>query len=365
LLWQVDELGGGFSSISIAGGRIFTMGEVRKPEQGAYLIALNLADGELVWKTRVGQGRPNTTPTVDGNRVYSLDRGGHLVCASTSTGEILWEKDYAVDFGGKMMSGWGYSESPLIDGDHLICTPGSESAAIAALDKVTGEVVWQTSVSDLGNRGQDGAGYSSVVVSNAGGVKQYVQMMGRGLISVDASSGKLLWSYNRVANGTANIPTPIVRGDHVFCSTGYGTGAALLKVQAGAHAVEEVYFLNSKKLQNHHGGMILLGDYLYCGHGHGSGLPICIDFASGKAAWGPTRGAGDGSAAIVYADGHLYFRYENGKIALVEATPDEYRLKGEFKMASSNGKSWPHPVILAGKLYLRDQRSLLCYDIHK
>ncbi len=360
LLWQVDDLGSGFSSISIADGRIFTMGQIRKPEPGAYLIALNLSDGSVLWKTRLGGGSPNSTPTVDGDRVYALDRNGHLACVSTSNGNVLWEKDFSSDFGGKMMSGWGYSESPLVDGNHLICTPGSEQAAIAALDKMTGEVVWKTSATDLG-----GAAYSSVVVSNAGGVKQYVQLMGRGVISVDASSGELLWSYKRVANGTANIPTPIVRGDYVFCSTGYGSGAALLKVQPGAKDVEEVYFLKGKQLQNHHGGMILLGDYLYCGHGHNSGLPICIEFATGDIVWGPTRGAGDGSAAVVFADGHLYFRYENGKVALVEATPDEYRLKSEFKMATNNGKSWPHPVIADGKLYLRDKQSLLCYAIRK
>lgn len=363
LQWQVDELGRGFSSVSIADGRIVTMGELARPERGTYLIALSQENGSLLWKTRVGSGQPNTTPTIDGNRIYALDRGGLLTCAAAATGKILWQKNFPRDFGGKMMSGWGYSESPLVDGDQLICTPGSKSAAIAALDKKTGDVIWETPVSGLGDKGGDGAAYSSIVVSNAGGVKQYVQLMGRGVISVDAADGKLLWNYNRVANGTANIPTPIIKGDYVFCSTGYGTGAALLKVQPGATQIDEVYFLRAKDLQNHHGGMILVGDYLYCGHGHDSGLPICVDFKTGKTVWGPIRGAGEGSAAIVYADGHLYFRYENGVIALIEATADEYRLKSKFNMATTNGKSWPHPVIVDGRLYLRDQKSLLCYDI--
>lgn len=363
LIWQVDNVGRGFSSVSIADGRIVTMGQLSQPERGTYIIALSQKDGSELWKTRVGSGAPNTTPTIDDNRIYALDREGQLTCVSAPTGKIIWQKNFPRDFGGKMMSGWGYSESPLIDGDQLICTPGSKSAALAALDKKTGDVIWQTPVSRLGNRGGDGAAYSSVVVSNAGGITQYVQLMGRGVISVDASNGKLLWNYNRVANGTANIPTPIVKGDYIFCSTGYGTGAALLKVQPGATQVDEVYFLRAKDLQNHHGGMILIGDYLYCGHGHNSGLPICVDFNTGKTVWGPNRGAGDGSAAIVYADGHIYFRYENGVIALIEATPDGYRLKGKFKMATQNGKSWPHPVIVDGRLYLRDQKSLLCYDI--
>lgn len=363
LLWQADELGRGYSSVSIADGRIISMGQLNRPEKGTFVIALSQQDGSLLWRTKVGDGQPNTTPTIDGDRVYSLDRGGQLTCLEASSGKILWEKSFSRDFGGQMMSGWGYSESPLVDGDVLICTPGSESAALAALDKKSGEVIWTTPVSDLGDRGRDGAAYSSVVASNGGGVRQYIQLVGRGIISVDASNGKLLWSYNRVANGTANIPTPIVKDDYVFCSTGYGTGSALLKIRPGAKEVEEIYFLRANDLQNHHGGMIMLGDYVYCGHGHNKGLPICIEWATGKAVWGPVRGAGGGSAAIVYADGHLYFRYEDGVIALIEATPQEYRLKGEFKMATQNGKSWPHPVIVDGRLYLRDQQSLLCYDI--
>jgi hypothetical protein len=218
-----------------------------------------------------------------------------------------------------------------------------------------------------GRRGLDGAGYSSIVVSEACGVRQYIQLTGRGVIAVAAADGKPLWAYNRVANGTANIPTPIVRDDLVFCSSGYGTGAALLKVvkQGETLKAEEVYFLPASKMENHHGGMVLLGEHIYCGHGHNNGLPLCIELATGKAAWGPQRGAGSGSAAVLYADGHLYYRYENGIMALVEASPRGYKLKGSFKLVSVLGNSWPHPVIVGGKLYLRDQDVLMCYDVRK
>ena len=244
----------------------------------------------------------------------------------------------------------------------MIVTPGSDEALLVAFDKQTGKVVWQTKrPENVVSGGHGGAGYASIVISHGGGIKQYVQLVGGGL------DGKLLWSYTRVANGTANIPTPIVQDDLVFCSSGYGTGSALLRLSAAGDGVQvqEEYFLGGNKMQNHHGGMILLDGFIYCGHGHNRGLPICIDMATGKATWGPERGVGGGSAAVVYADGHLYYRYENGVLALVEANPKNYHLKGKFKMASNRGKSWPHPVIAGGRLYLRDQDALLCYDIRR
>src|SRR5262249_23582353 len=151
--------------------------------------------------------------------------------------------------------------------------------------------------------------------------------------------GRLLWRYNKMANGTANIPTPIVHDDLVFCSTGYGSGAALLKLvptEQGMDA-QEVYFLKGRQLQNHHGGMVLIGEHVYGGHGHNNGLPFCLNLKSGKFAWGPERGPGDGSAAVVYADGHLYYRYQSGTMALVEATPEAFRVKSSFQLPREDG----------------------------
>ena len=365
LKWQIDGLGRGYSSIAISDGRIFTMG---KRKDGCELIALDLKNGRELWSTRVGGGDPNCTPTVDGGLAYALGRDGDLICADVATGEIVWQKSFPKDFGGRMMSGWGYSESPLVDGDRLICTPGANDAVVVALDKKSGATIWKSAMpDDIGRRGKDGAGYSSIVVSYARDVKQYIQLTGRGVISIDAEDGSQLWSYNRIANGTANIPTPLVKGDSVFCSTGYGTGAALLlvKKEGDRLVVEEKYFLDAKNMQNHHGGMIVYADHIYCGHGHNNGFPLCIEFSTGKEVWAGGRGPGSGSAAILLADGHLYFRYEDGTLALIEATPEAYRLKGSFKLATKNGKSWPHPVIVDGLLYARDQNALLCYDIRK
>lgn len=365
-LWRTRGLGRGFSSVSIAGGKIFSLG---KMQEETHIVAMDVADGKVLWTVPIGRGGgdPNCTPTVDGDLVYGLSHGGDLLCADANTGKAVWKKSFPRDFGGKMMSVWGYSESPLVDGEKLVCTPGAQDAIIAALDKQTGRTIWTTPMVEAGNRGEDGAAYSSIVIGQGGGVRQYVQLVGRGVIGVDAKKGTLLWGYNRAANGTANVPTPLVKDDFVFCSTGYGTGAALLRLSGrrGRITAQEVYFKDGNQLQNHHGGMILLGDHVYLGHGHNNGLPVCVDLRSGRDAWRPGRGPGTGSAAITYADGHLYFRYENGVMALIEATPKSYELKGSFKIGINNGRSWAHPVISNGRLYLRDQDELICYDIRK
>lgn len=368
LVWRTRGLGSGYSSVSLSKGRLYTMG---KQGNDTYLICRRVEDGREVWRTAVGGGdSPNCTPTVDpeANLVFGLSHGGDLLCADAETGREVWRKNFGRDFGGRMMSGWGYSESPLVDGDRLICTPGGDRALLAALDKRTGRQIWATAApaGSLGSAGKDGAAYSSIVVSHAGGIKQYVQLVGRGVVGVAADDGRGLWNYNRIANGTANVPTPIVSGDYVFTSTGYGDGGtALLELsrQGRGISVREVYYRRAEELQNHHGGMVLVGNHVYLGHGHNNGFPACVELKTGRNLWQRTRGAGSGSAAVLYADGDLYFRYEDGVLALIEANPAGYRLKRSFQIAANNGKSWPHPVISGGRLYLRDQDELLCYAL--
>jgi outer membrane protein assembly factor BamB len=291
---------------------------------------------------------------------------GDLVCVQAADGKEIWRKSFTNDFGGSM-PGWKYCESPLVDGDRLICTPGGREATIVALDKKTGELIWKCAVPD-GPGG--GYGYSSIVISQAAGVRQYVQLLGAGVgcVGVAAADGTFLWGYARVGNGTASIPTPIVDGDYVFCSSGYGTGSALLKLSRddGGMKAEEVYFLNGNEFQNHHGGMVHIGKYVFAGHGHNNGFPICIEMKTGKIVWGgDKRGPGTGSAAVVYADGQLYFRYDNGLVALISATPEGYHLNGTFDLPNVDGPSWSHPVVAGGKLYLREQDNLFVYDVRQ
>jgi outer membrane protein assembly factor BamB len=361
--WHVDGMGAGYSSVAIDAGRIFTLGSLKGDCQ---VLALNFANGRRLWAVSIGSGEPNSTPTIDGNRVYALSRNGQLACLRATDGKILWKRELTKDFGGHVPQ-WGYSESVLVDGDQVVCTPGSTATMLAALNKQTGETIWTAQApKSLGPSGSEGAGgYSSVVISNGGGVKQYVQLVGRGLVSFRADNGQFLWNYNRIANATANIPTPLVRDDYVFGSSGYGAGSALVQLEKSGDGVaaKEVYFLDGGKLQNHHGGMVLYGDSIYCGRGHGAGFPVCVEFKTGKIQWEGGRGPGTGSAAVVEADGKLIFRYENGVVAMIEATPKKYILKGRFSTATKNGNGWPHPVIVDKELFLRDGDDLLCYDI--
>lgn len=372
LLWKASGLGAGYASVSISGNRLYTTGN---EAQGQAVVAVDLKTHEVVWKTPLTKAAPQhgyegsrCTPTIDGNRAYVVSSDGAIACLDTADGRVVWQKSFK-DWGGRMMSIWGFSESPLVDGDHVICTPGGDDAMLVCLDKATGAEVWKTAVPDFGTAGKPGAGYSSIIISEAAGVKQYVQLVGRGVIGVRASDGKLLWSYNRVANPVANIPTCIASGDFVFASTGYDDGgSALLKLSpdgAGVKA-EEVYYFDSKKLQNHHGGMVLVGKTLYFGHGHNKGFPVAVDLESGKILWNAQRESreiGNGSAAITYADGHVIFRYQSGPVALIEATPTEFRFKGAFRPDLVEKEAWAQPVVLNGKLYLREQDSLMVYDV--
>ncbi len=374
LLWSIKGLGRGLSSVSIAGGRIFAMGD--RPVEGGketqFVLAYDLENHRELWATRVGapfETGPRCTPTVDGDVLYALGTEGDLLCLRAASGEVVWRKTLATDFGGKMMSGWKFSESPLVDGDRLVCTPGAPDAMLVALDKRTGGTIWKSAVPKLGDKGADGAAYSSAVAAKIDGVRQYVQLIGRGAVGVDAETGRFLWGYNRVANNVANITAPVGRGDYVFVTTAYNTGSALLEVKraAGANSdspfrAKEIYFLGPRDFANHHGGVVLVGEYLYGGHGSNLSDPTCVALATGKICW-KSRSPARGSACVLYADGHLIFRYDRGDVLLVEASPEEFRVKGRFLPPTGAGPAWAHPVIHKGKLYLRHDDLLCCYDV--
>ena len=370
LVWTLKGLGRGYSSIAIADGRLFTMGDRDGPngEEMQFVIAFDLGSRKELWAAEVGpphaDGGPRCTPTVDGSLLYALGTSGDLVCVAVDSGEVQWRRNLAEDFEGQVMAVWKFSESPLVDGDRVICTPGGPEAMMVALDKRTGDLIWKSAIPELGDNGVDGAGYASAVAAEIGGTRQYVQLVGRGVIGVDAETGRFLWGYNNVANTVANITSPIVRGDYVFATTAYNTGSALLKISRDGDTfqAEEVYFISFRDFQNHHGGVVMLGGYIYGGHGPNKGDPACVEFGTGQVVW-KQRAPARGSAAVLYADGHLIFRYDRGELVLIEATPDELRIKGQFTAAEDQGPAWSHPVIHQGHLFLRHADSLFCYDL--
>jgi len=360
LVWQAKDLGGGYSSVSVAGDRIFTLGNKGSISK---VVALDRVNGKIIWSADVGQagGNLGCTPTVDGDRVYALGQEGDLVCLQIKDGKRLWQRNLLKEFGGSI-GNWHYCESPLVDGDRVVVTPGGKDATMVALNKLTGETVWKCAIGLEHTR----AGYSSAVIAKVGGVKQYVQLLDGGLVGV-STDGKSLWIYEKLGPNTANIPTPIVLDDHVLAVAGYGKGGALLKLAASGKdvKVEEVYF--NRELTNKHGGVLVVGDHVY-GDTDDQGKPYCAEVKSGKVLWKRTGNEGKGgdkgrgSASVTYADGRLYFQYDNGVVALVEASPDGYKETGTFQV-KTDGSAWAHPVVAGGKLYLREGDSLYCYDV--
>jgi len=370
LIWETAGAGGGYSSLAIAGDKIYTFGDAPSTgeDKDEYLTCFAAADGKQLWKTKVGPawtrnyegGR--STPTVDGERIYIVTPHGELVCCETSAGKELWRKDLKKEFGGNKGDGWGYSESVLVDGDKVVCTPGGEKGTMVALNKGTGETLWQTD-----RKGNRGAGHASIVITTIGGTRVYVQTTSSGPMGVRADDGKLLWTYD-FPRITAVIPTPVVRGDLVFATAGYGNGGgALLKQVAAADGeikVEEIYAPKGE-LKNKHGGVILIGDHLY-GDSDDKGSPFCAELMTGKVVWtrGRNEGPGSGSAAIVAADGCLYIRYADGTMVLADAAPENYKVLGSFKIPGSGKQaSWAHPVIVGCRLYLREWDRILCYEL--
>jgi outer membrane protein assembly factor BamB len=360
LAWETKGLGGGFSGVSIADGKIFTMGDDDNGIES--VIALNAADGKKLWSTKIGpQGRQDkdkagsrSTPAVDGEFVYAMDPTGDVACFKIGNGEEVWHVHRERDLGGAHPGGWLYAESPLIDGDHLICTPGGKQGTLAALDKKTGKVVWRS------EGVTDPAAYSSTVAADIGGKHQIVALTFDSVFGVAADTGKLLWRAERKGK-IAVIPTPIVHDDCVYVASGYGVGCDMFKIDTSTSEFKADKVYANDVMVNHHGGVILYQDHLY-GYSDKGGW-TCQNFADGKAVW-QDKSLGKGS--IAYADGHFYLRAEAGPgtIVLIDATPDGYKEHGRFDPPDrSKLHSWPHPVIAGGKLYIRDQDVLLCYDV--
>jgi outer membrane protein assembly factor BamB len=352
--WSAAMLGAGYGSISVQGDRVYVQGMRNRQ---SVVSTLNRADGKLVWVRILGPAGdndrgpgPRSTPTIDGDRVYALSETGDLACLRVAEGSVIWQRNILKEFRGDNPY-WLLSESPLIDGNNVIVTPGGRGAGVVALDKMSGKTVW------VSKELSDGAGYSSPIVADVGGVRTIMTFTADAGVGVRASDGKLMWRNTTAANGTANIATPVYSDGKVFFTSSYGAGAALLGLRAAGNEVRAQEIYSTRDMKNHHGGVVLVNGYIY---GYNDSILTCLEFASGKMVW---RDRSVGKGAVTYADGHLYILGEDNIVGLVEATPAGYREKGRFTIADQGLPSWAHPVVSGGRLYIRNQGTLTSYDV--
>ena len=357
--WVFKDAGVGYSSFSIVGTRLFTMGARQESEQ---VICLDTTTGKEVWATSLGPvyennwgDGPRSTPTVDGDHLYALSATGILACLNIKDGTEVWKVDVVKSLGGELQ-GWGYTESVLIDGDHVICTPGGQQGTMAALHKKTGAVVWQSS------KLKGPAQYSSPIRIEVNGQPQYAQLLMNKVVGIAPKDGALLWETS-FPGRVAVIPTLVFHDNSVYATAGYGTGCQMIKLDG---AEPEVVY-EEKSITNHHGGVIVVDGKIY-GHSDKGGW-TCQDFLTGKIEW---QDESLGKGTCTYAAGHLICVDENdGTVVLATAKPDKWQEISRFKLApqtsirKKEGRIWSHPVVVNGRLYLRDQDLIFCYNVQK
>ncbi len=357
-VWLYQDAGLGYAGYAIVGDTLYTMGARDAVE---YVIAIDAATGKEKWSAEAGAlltngwgDGPRSTPTIDGGRVYALSGKGVLVCLNAADGKEIWRVTME-SLGGKV-PGWGYCESPLVEGNLVICTPGGPQGTLAAFDKVTGVKVWQS------ESWTDPAQYASAIAVDHNGARQLIQLTMQSIAGVNAVDGSLLWK-SEFPGKTAVIPTPIFQDGQVFVTAGYGVGCKSIQVGPG-NSVKDLYA--NTDLENHHGGVVLVDGHLY-GHSNRGGW-TCMELKSGEVKWAEKAKLGKG--AIHCADGMLYLLEEKtGTVVLLKASPRGWDEQGRFTLSpqtqlrNPKGMIWTHPVVSGGRLYLRDQELLFCFDV--
>ena len=367
LLWVFKQAGSGYSSPTVVGTTLYCQGAI---DEKGFAFALDTKTGNLKWKQDLGrefvedrESAPRGSVTVDGDKLYLIRGIGQIHCLSAADGKVLWQKDFTADFNGKLMSRWGYSESPLIDGNLVICTPGSSEGTMIALDKNTGAVVWKTA------DWTDACGYSSPIVAEVDGVRQYIQQASKGVAGVSAKDGKVLWKIEIPAYKTAVIPTPIYHDNKVYVTSGYSAGCTLIKLTKEGNSFKAETVYTNRDIENHHGGVVLVNGYVY-GYSNPSGW-VCQNFNTGETAWKQRiREVGKG-AVLAVNDRLLCLDERTGLLTLLAASPDGWKEFGRMEIPerteiqTKDNCVWTHPVVANDKLYLRDHDLLFCFDLKK
>ncbi|MBI5759094.1 MAG: PQQ-like beta-propeller repeat protein [Planctomycetales bacterium] len=381
LVWTYKNAGIGYSGPAIVGDRLFTIGGRGDTE---YLIALDLnsvKDGAVseAWAASVGKlfdfktnswsAGPSATPTVDGELVFALGGNGDLVCVQAADGKERWRKNLPSELdaqvnpigGGPKNLGWGFTWSPLVDGDQLICVPGGPKGTVAALDKTTGVLLWRSA------EVTDQAAYTSPMVAEIDGVRQYVVLTNQGMIGVAAKSGRVLWNYRRKpAFSTEVVNSPIIHGSFVYTTVGAGQGCDLLRIERDGDKFQAESVYSNKNMTNHHANVALVGEHVF-GFSEGKGW-MCQAFQTGEIVWMEKSKLRAGS--MTCADGRMYcYSEDDGTVALIESSTSGWKESGRFRIPERStsrkpsGRIWTPPVVSGGRLFLRDQELLFCYDV--
>jgi outer membrane protein assembly factor BamB len=382
-IWMNTDCGVGYSAPAVVGDRVYLLGATKRDDGGYVEFALALDQhGKQVWKKEItqyaeeimlpnwGHG-PRGTPSIAGGKLFGLGANGDLFAMNAGNGELVWQVNLRSAFGGEIMGGrgeaknvWGYSESPLVDGEQVICTPGGKKGSVVAVDAAKGNVLWQST--EL----VDPASYTSVVLTTFGGVRQYVALTAKRLAGLRATDGKVLWQAEVPLNEIAIISTPIISGNQIYITSAYGGGCSLVEVKKDSDQFKAEILYSNKTLANHHGGAVLIDGQIYgwSGNTNSRGRWVCQNLATGEADWTEEHSAPAG--CVVAIEGHIYcYTQEDGELICIKATKEGWKETGRFtipqrtELRSVSGKVWTHPVIANGHLYLRDQDLLFCYDI--
>jgi len=369
LLWVFREAGSGYSSPAVVGNILYLSGAEGDND---FIFALDAQTGNLKWKQKLGEryaqdrgDGPRATVTVDGDKLYLIRGDGQIHCLLATDGTMIWQRDFVKDFNGKIMSQWGYSESPLIDGNLVICTPGGEEGTMVALDKNSGAIIW------ISKEWTDEAGYSSPIVAVIDGIRQYIQQSAKGVAGIDAKNGKLLWKIEVEGYRTAIIPTPIYKDNIVYVTASYNSSCNAIKLNKEGEKFETELLYSNKNMLNHHGGVVLVNGHIY-GFSEGSGW-TCQDFKTGENVWSTGR-TGEvtnfSKGAVLAVNDRLILQEEkSGLLAVIAASSDGWKEFGRLEfpertqMETKDNMVWTHPVIAHGKLYVRDHDLLFCFDL--
>lgn len=361
LIWTTSGLGHGFSSISIANGMIYTASSIGN---NTVVIALNL-DGKILWQVINGKAwtgaypGSRSTPTIDGNRLYHQNPHGSLICLNAKTGDIIWQFNIIEKFNSKAPR-WALSESLLVDGDHLISCPGGPQTCMVALDKTDGKVVWKAPGTG------EVAGYASPFLFEYKGLRIITTLTSKSFVGVNADTGELLWRIKHETYYDENIMKPIFHDGEVFISTVVvGSVKWKVNVEDGKVSLEEIW--RTQQLDNHHGGVILVNENLYGSstvrNSLGRGLSevlVCLDWKTGRIKYADNCV----KVSLTYADGMFYALSEDSVMGLVQPTPSGHKLISYFTIPKGGkGKSWAHPVVCGGRLYVRHDEFLYAYGL--